>query len=174
MSAHDNEAKKTLLGGTLRPEAAAIVSKAEEAAKRADQARLAALTASSEVAQATMPLRRMRHLKLREQERVADAERSIASADSIEAKEAADAAKANSKAKIAELEAQFVPAEAELQPKINALAAARKAVVAAEAARAFAGVRCCFLGGDPRHGLCQVRFFLHESELQSTLSDCQV
>ena len=44
----------------------------------------------------------------------------------------------NSAAKIAELEAQLVPAEAELQPKIDALAAARKATVAAEAARAEA------------------------------------
>jgi hypothetical protein len=121
-----------------RDAAAAIVSEAEVAAKKADQARLAALTASREVAQATMPLRRMRNLKLREEERLADAERSITSADSIEAKEAAEVAKASSAAKIAELEAQLVPAEAELQPKINALAAARKAAVAAEEARAEA------------------------------------
>ena len=70
------------------------LSEAEEATKKADQARLTALTASREVAQATMPLRRMRNLKLREEERLADVERSIASADSIEAKEAAEAAKA--------------------------------------------------------------------------------
>src|SRR6478736_2971226 len=56
-----------------RDAAAAIVSEAEVAAKKADQARLAALTASREVAQATMPLRRMRNLKLREEERLADA-----------------------------------------------------------------------------------------------------
>jgi hypothetical protein len=77
----------------------------------------------------------MRNLKLIEEQRLASAERSITSADSIEAKEAAEAAKANSKAKIAELDAQLAPAEAELQPKINALATARKAVIAAEAAR---------------------------------------
>ena len=107
-----------------RDAAAARLSQAEEAAKKADQARLAVSNASREVAQATMPLRRMRNLKLREEERLADAERSIASAESIEAKEAAEATKANSAAKIAELEAQLVPAEAELQPKIDALAAA--------------------------------------------------
>jgi L,D-transpeptidase catalytic domain len=118
-----------------RDAAAARLSQAEEAAKKADQARLAVSNASREVAQATMPLRRMRNLKLREEERLADAERSIASAESIEAKEAAEATKANSAAKIAELEAQLVPAEAELRPKIDALAAARKAAVAAEAAR---------------------------------------
>ena len=118
-----------------RDAAATRVSEAEEAAKNADQARLAALTASREVAQATMPLRRMRNLRLIEEQRLAVAERSITSADSIEAKEAAEAAKANSTAKIAELDAQLAPAEAELQPKINALAAARKAAVAAEEAR---------------------------------------
>jgi hypothetical protein len=119
-------------------EAAARASEAEEAAKKADQARLAAFTASREVAQATMPMRRIRNLKLREEERLADAERSITFADSVEVKEAAEAAKANSAAKIAELEAQLAPAEAELQPKINALAVARKAAVAAEEARAEA------------------------------------
>ena len=118
-----------------RDAAAARVSKAEEAAKKAGQARLAALTASRELAQATMPLRRMRNLKLIEEQRLASAERSIASADSIEAKEAAEAAKANSTAKIAELNAQLAPAEAELQPKFDAVAAARKAAVAAEEAR---------------------------------------
>jgi hypothetical protein len=121
-----------------RDAAAAGVSEAEETAKKADQARLAALTASRELAQATMPLRRMRNLKLREEERLADAERSITSAVSVEAKEAAEAEKANSAAKVAELETQLVPAEAELQPKINALAALRAAAVAAEEARAEA------------------------------------
>ena len=129
-----------------RDAAAARVSEAEEAAKKADQARLAALMASREVAQATMPLRRMRNLKLIEEQRLAVAERSITSANSIEAKEAAEAAKANSTTKIAELGAQLAPAEAELQPKINALAAARKAAVAAEEARAEAEEAALALG----------------------------
>ena len=94
--------------------------------------------ASRDVAQATMALRRMRYLKLREEERLADAEQTITFAASTETKEAAENAKANSTAKIAELEAQLAPAEAELQPKISALAAAREAAVAAEAARAEA------------------------------------
>jgi hypothetical protein len=121
-----------------RDTAAARVAEAQEATKKADQARLAVLTASREVAQAIMPLRRMRNLKLREEERLADADHAIISADSIEAKEAAEAAKANSTVRIAEIEAQLAPAEAELQPKINALAAAREAAAAAEAARAEA------------------------------------
>ena len=85
-----------------------------------------------------MPVRRMRNLKLREERVLVDAERSITSANSIEAKEAAEAAKANSTTEIAEREAQLVLAEAELQPKINALAAAREAVAAAEVTRAQA------------------------------------
>jgi hypothetical protein len=118
-----------------RDAAAIKVSEAEEAAKKAGQARLAALTASRELSQATMPLRRMRNLKLAEEQRLASAERSITSADSIEAKEAAEAAKSNSIAKISELNAQLAPAEAELQPKFDAVVAARKAAVAAEEAR---------------------------------------
>ena len=118
--------------------AAARVAEAEAAAKKADQARLAALRASREVAQATMPLRRMRNLKLREEERLADAELGITSAASAAARELAEAAKTKATAKIAELEAQLATAEAELQPQINAMAAAREAAAAAEAARAEA------------------------------------
>ena len=132
-----------------RDVAAARLSEAEEATKKADQARLTAISASREVAQAAMPLRRMRNLKLREEERLADVERSIASADSIEAKEAAEAAKAISATKIAELAAQLALAEAELQPKIDALAAARKAAVVAEAARAEAAEAAHVLARGP-------------------------
>jgi hypothetical protein len=121
-----------------REAAAARVAVAEEAAKKADQARLAAVMASREVAQATMPLRRMRNLKLREEERLAEAEQVITSTNSIEARELAEAAKATSAVKMAELEAQLASALAELQPQVNALVAARKAAVAAERTRAEA------------------------------------
>jgi hypothetical protein len=80
----------------------------------------------------------MRNLRLREEERLAEAEQVITSTNSIEAKELAEAAKATSAAKMAELEAQLVSAEAELQPQINALAAARKAAAASERTRAEA------------------------------------
>jgi L,D-transpeptidase catalytic domain len=106
-----------------REAAAARVAEAEEAAKKADQARLTALTAWREVAQATIPLRRMYNLKLREEQRLADAERAITSADSTEAKGLAEEAKARATAKLAELEAQLTAAEAELQPKRNAVVA---------------------------------------------------
>ena len=82
------------------PEAAAArVSEAEEAAKKADQANLAALAAWREVAQATIPLRRMQNLKLREEERLADAEQAITSADSTEVKGLAEEAKAGQRPK---------------------------------------------------------------------------
>jgi hypothetical protein len=119
-----------------RDAAAARVEEAEAAAKKADQARRLVWAASRELAQAQMPLRRIRNLKAREDERLVDAGHGIA--DSTEAKETAEAARANSIAKIAELEAQLASAEAELQPKIDALAAAREAAAAAEAARAEA------------------------------------
>ena len=64
-----------------REAAAARVAQAEEATKKADQARLAALAAWREVAQATIPLRRMQNLKLREERRLADAEQAITSAE---------------------------------------------------------------------------------------------
>ena len=121
-----------------REAAAARVSQAEEATKKADQARLAALAAWREVAQATIPLRRMQNLKLREEQRLADAEQAITSADTTEAKGLAKEAKARATAKVAELEAQLAAAEAELQPKRNAVVVARADAAAAEAARVAA------------------------------------
>jgi hypothetical protein len=118
-----------------RAAAAARLVEAEEAAKKADQARLAALTAWREVAQATIPLRKMQNLKLREEQRLADAEQAITSADSTEAKGLAEEAKALATAKIAELEAQLAAAEAELQSKRNAVVATRADAAAAEATR---------------------------------------
>ena len=118
-----------------REAAAARVAEAEEATKKADQARLTALAAWREVAQATMPLRRMQNLKLREERQLANAEQAITSADSTEAKGFAEEAKARATAKVAELEAQLAAAEAELQPKRNAVVVARADAAAAEAAR---------------------------------------
>ena len=121
-----------------REAAAARVAQAEEANKKADQARLAALAAWREVAQATIPLRRMQNLKLREERQLANAEQAITSADSTEAKGLAEEAKARATAKVAELEAQLAAAEAELQPKRNAVVVARAEAAAAEAARVAA------------------------------------
>ena len=99
--------------------AAARAAEADEAASKADQARLAATAAAREVAQAMLPVRVMRNLKLRSEAQLAAAESAIASAGSAEAKEQAEDAKVKAAAKIAELEAQLAAAEAELHTEIR-------------------------------------------------------
>ncbi|HEY6256997.1 MAG TPA: L,D-transpeptidase family protein [Xanthobacteraceae bacterium] len=118
--------------------AAATAAAADEAATKAEQARLAAVTASREAAQAAKLVRTAENLKLRAEAQLAATERALASAGSAEAKEQAENAKAKAAAKAAELEAQLVAAKAEQQPQLDALASAREAAVAAEAARVVA------------------------------------
>jgi hypothetical protein len=139
-----------------REAAAARVSEAEEATRKADRARLAALAAWREVAQATIPLRRMQNLKLREERQLADAEQAVTSPDSTEAKGLAEEAKGRATAKLAELEAQLAAAEAELQPKRNAMVAARAEGAAAEAAR----VAAVEAAGNAEHALEPVSVFI--------------
>jgi len=118
--------------------AAVRAAEAEEAASKADQARLAAATASREAARAMMPVRVAENLKLRAETQLAAAERAVASAGSTAAKEQAEETKAKAAASVAELEARLVAAKAELQPKVDAVAPAREAAVAAESARVVA------------------------------------
>ncbi len=118
--------------------AAARAAEADEAASKADQARLAAVTASREAARAMMPVRAAENLKLRAEAQLAAAERAVASAGSAEAKEQAEDAKAKAAARVAELEAQVAAAKAELQPKLDAAASAREATVEAETTRVAA------------------------------------
>ena len=118
--------------------AAARVAEADEAARKADQARLAALAASREAARATMLVRTTENRKRVADAQLAAAERAVASAQSAEAKEQAEDAKAKAAAKDTELEEQLAGAKAELQPKLDAAASAREAATAAEAARAAA------------------------------------
>jgi hypothetical protein len=118
--------------------AAARAAEADEAASKADQARLAAVTASREAARAMMPVRVAENLKLRAETQLVAAERAFASAGSTAAKEQAEETKAKAAARVAELMAQLAAAKAELQPKIDAVAPAREAAVAAETARVVA------------------------------------
>ncbi len=118
--------------------AAARAAEAEEAASKADRARLAAVTASREAARAMMPVRVAENLKLRAETQLEAAERALASAGSPAAKEQAEETKAKAVARVAELEAQLIAATAELQPKLDAVAPARETAVAAEAARVVA------------------------------------
>lgn len=115
--------------------AAARKAEADEAAKKADQARLAAGRAFRDAAQAKLPVRVAENLKLRAEAQLAAAETALGSAISPDAKQQAEAAKAQAAAGIAELDAQWAAAKAELQPKLDAVTAAREAAVVAENAR---------------------------------------
>jgi hypothetical protein len=114
------------------------VAEAAEAAKKADQARLAAVGAARDAARAMMPVRVAENLKLRAEEQLAAAEATLATANSAEAKTQAEDARAKAHDRIAELRAQWAAAKADLQPKLDAVAPARAAAAAAEALRAAA------------------------------------
>jgi L,D-transpeptidase catalytic domain len=118
--------------------AATRAAEADEAARKADQARLAAMTASREAARATTSVRAVENLMLRGKAQLATAERAVTSSGSAEAKAQAENAKANAAARADEIEAQLTAAKAELQPKLDAVTAAREAAVAAETAKAVA------------------------------------
>jgi hypothetical protein len=118
--------------------AAARAAEADDAARKADQARLAAGTASRQAARAMVPVRVAENLKLRAETQLAAAETALGSAISAEAKDQAEGAKVQAIARIAELQAQLAAAKAELQPKFDAVTAAREASVAAESARVTA------------------------------------
>jgi len=111
--------------------AAALVAEAAEAARKADEARIALVTAVREAARAAVSVRRLEDLN-------AAAEAALGAAVSDEARARAGDAKAKAAAKVAELQAQWDDAKAELQPKLDAVAPAREAAAAAESARAAA------------------------------------
>jgi len=117
---------------------AANAAEADEATRKAEQARLAAVGASREAARAMIPVRTVENLKRKAEEQLAAAERLLVSAQSDAAKEQAEGAKAKAAVKIAELEAQLAVAKAELQRKTDAVAPASEAATGAEAARVMA------------------------------------
>ena len=118
--------------------AAARSAEADEAAMKANQARLAAVKASQELARVTMPMRVAENLKHRAEEQLAAAEAAVGSAISVEAKEQAEEAKAKAVDRIAYLQMQWAAAKAKLQPKFDAITVARQAAMAAETARVAA------------------------------------
>jgi hypothetical protein len=122
--------------------AAAVAAKrtaeADEAAKKANQARLVAVKASQDLARAMKPMRVAENLKFRAEEQLATAEAAFGAATTEEAKEQAEAARAMAVARIAQLEAQRVAAKADLQPKFDAVTVAREAAMDAEAERTAA------------------------------------
>jgi L,D-transpeptidase catalytic domain len=122
--------------GTLAVSAAA--ADADEAASKADQARLAAMIAYRESALAMVSVHKAEIGKLKAEAQLAAAERAIASAGSPETKEQAEDAKAKAVAQADEIEAQLTSAKAQLQPKLEAVTAAREAARATETARVVA------------------------------------
>jgi len=118
--------------------AAAAAAKVEEATAQADQARLVAVTANRESTLAIATVRKTEALKLRAEAELAAAERAIASASSPEAKERAEDTTEKVTARIAELEPQLAAAKSALQPKVDAVTAAREAAAAADRERVAA------------------------------------
>jgi L,D-transpeptidase catalytic domain len=118
--------------------AASRKAEADEAIRKSDQARLAAGAAYREAMQAMVPARTAENLKLRAEAQLAAAEAALGSATSAEAKQEAEDAKAAAAGRVAELQAKWEAARAELQPKLDARNATREAAVAAETARTAA------------------------------------
>jgi hypothetical protein len=125
-----------------KPEAGALVAarmaEADEAAKKAEQARRAAWATIRESALATVPVRVAENQKRKAEALLATAEAALGVAFPGEAKERAESDKAQAVARVAELQTQLDAAKAELQPKLDAAAAAREAAAGAETARAAA------------------------------------
>jgi hypothetical protein len=115
--------------------AAARSAEADDAARKASQARLNAVTASRDAARATMAVRTAENLKRRAEAQLAAAETALASAKSDRQTQEATNAKEKAAARLEQLEAQLAAANAELQPKLDAVGPAREAAAAAEAAR---------------------------------------
>lgn len=120
------------------PEASALASaraiEAEQAARKADEARFAAVAAARQAARATVPVRVAENLLARVQEQVAAAAANLDSADEQSRREA-EQARTAAMPRISELRAQLAAAKAELEPKLSAVAPAREAAVRAEATR---------------------------------------
>ena len=118
--------------------AAARTAEAQEAAKKAVQARLLSGTAIRESTRAMAPARAAENLKLKAEAQLTVAETALGSAISPEAKEQAEGAKAQAVARVAELQLQWDAAKADLQSKLDAVTSAREAAAGAETARAAA------------------------------------
>jgi hypothetical protein len=119
-------------------EVAARTVEANEATRKADEAKRAAGAAFREQTRAMVPVRVADNQKLRAEAQLTAAEAALAAATSPEAKQQAEDAKAKAAASIADLETQLSTAKAELQSKVDAATATRAAADTAETARAAA------------------------------------
>ena len=115
--------------------AAARMADADEAAKKVEQARRAAVAAYRESTQGMMAVRVAENLKRRAEATLTTAGTTLDSAIPDEAKQQAKNDEAQADANVARLQAQLDTAKAELQPKLDAVKAAREAIAAAETVR---------------------------------------
>ncbi len=113
-----------------------LVREAAEAAKAADEARKAAATAAREAAPLMASLRKLERLKDEADDELEFAEKALARAKADQAKMRAEDRKQKAAAKVAELGTQFDKAQADAKPKLEAAAAAKDAVKAAETRKA--------------------------------------
>jgi hypothetical protein len=124
--------------GEVAAAEAAARAAADEAAGKADKARLEAMAAYREWLRAMVPVRKLQNLKLRAEREFAEAERAIVSAVSSETKQQIEDAKAKLSARIGELDAELTLGKAALQPKLDAMTVARESARAAERERGTA------------------------------------
>jgi len=136
--------------------AKAAATEAEEAAKTADKTRTTALLAARDAARAALPVRVLENKRRKAEADLADAERAAASASSDSARDEAADAKAKAAATLAEIEPQLAAAKQEAQAKLDAVAPARQAVVAASADSLAAAERAHQFA----HGLDPVSIFI--------------
>jgi hypothetical protein len=119
---------------TWRGVAVAKRAEAEKAAEKAEEARRAAVRANADSARFAKPLRIAEGAKRRAETQLENAERELEAGASPRAEQA----KATALVRLEEAKAHFEALQAEAQPKLDQLAAAREAVRTLEAARASA------------------------------------
>ena len=116
-------------------QATARATEAQEATRKAAEARSAAGTAQREATQAQAPVRAAENLKRRAEARLAAVESKQNPDLPAEAREQAENTKAQAVARVADLQRQWEAASAALQARRDAATAARDAAAAAETAR---------------------------------------
>jgi L,D-transpeptidase catalytic domain len=112
-----------------------LAREAADAAKAADDAKIAATTAAREAAAAPAAVRKLEYLKARADAELAYAERLVAAAKTDQDKARTEDARQKVAAKVADLGTQLDAAKADAQAKRDAAAAAQTAAKAAEAKR---------------------------------------
>jgi hypothetical protein len=116
--------------------AEALARVAEDAARTADEAKKAAMKAPRETALLTSSLRKLQGLKARADAELASADKALSAARTEEAKARAEDRKQKAAAKAAELQTQVDAATADARPKLDAAAAAKDALKAAQTRKA--------------------------------------